>query len=46
VEIAPLKRLIKVSHRFWQIHCLIGGVTWSSTNGRHKTISPSANSHR
>ncbi len=23
-----------------------GGVTWSSTNGRHKTISPSANSHR
>ena len=21
-------------------------VTWSSTNGRHKTISPSANSHR
>ena len=26
--------------------CLIGGVTWSSTNGRHKTISPSANSHR
>lgn len=40
------KRLIKVSHRFWQIHCLIGGVTWSSTNGRHKTISPSANSHR
>ena len=40
------KRFIKVFHRSWQIHCLTGGVTWSSTNGRHKTISPSANSRR
>lgn len=31
---------------FWQIHCLTGGVTWYSTNGRHKTIFPSANSRR
>ena len=40
------ERFIKVFHRSWQIHCLTGGVTWSSTNGRHKTISPSANSRR
>ena len=39
------KDLSRSSHRSWQIHCLTGGVTWSSTNGRHKTISPSANSH-